>query len=630
MNPVRRLTIGSRLIGAGHPTYVIAEIGVNHNGSAAIAHKLVDVAAEAGCDCVKLQRRSMDELYIASVLDDPTTAEQSLQYMIPLLQDMELSDEDFIAVKEHAEARGMAFICTPFDLCSLEHLERVGVEAYKIGSPDLTNTPLIEAVVRTGKPIIMSTGMSSHEEILNTVAVLEGMDAQYALLHCNSTYPTPFEEVNLRYMLKLMELGAPVGYSGHERGIAISTSAVAMGACIVERHLTLDRTMIGPDHAASLESAGLEKLVRDIRNLEAALGSGRKHTSRMEVLNREVLGKSLYAAQDIVTGDAICREMIAVKGPGKGLSPQLIDSLVGRQATRDIGRDTLFRPADTGVETAQRTRPPDLGRWGFVLRTSELHLIDEIAPHMVEVRLTDQDIRNPLPTIEAHDIPLVVHLPEYDRRHLVDIASPEESTRKRSVECTKRAIDRALEIAKFFPSGARAVIHPTAASMDPPTDSAPYLDALARSLTELDGSGLTLLPENLPPRPWYFGGEYYTCCFMEPAEIAAFCTETGRDICLDTSHLALYCNLIGRDITDATSVLMPFATHLHVSDAYGIHGEGVAIGTGDIDFTALAPLVTDYTNTWIPEIWQGHQNDFAGYYTALEQLARVWKLPAPS
>jgi len=166
--------------------------------------------------------------------------------------------------------------------------------------------------------------------------------------------------------------------------------------------------------------------------------------------------------------------------------------------------------------------------------------------------------------------------------------------------------------------------------MEPPTDAAPYLDALTRSLAELDALGLALLPENLPPRPWYFGGEYYTCCFMDPDEIAAFCRTTGREICLDISHLALYCNSVGRDLTSAVGALLPHATHIHVADAYGIHGEGVAIGTGDIDFAALAPLVASFEGTWIPEIWQGHQNDFAGYYDALEQLARVWVLPDPA
>ncbi|MHB8924734.1 MAG: N-acetylneuraminate synthase family protein, partial [Coriobacteriia bacterium] len=479
-------------------------------------------------------------------------------------------------------------------------------------------------------PMLLSTGMSAHEEVLATVALLDELNVSYALLHCSSTYPTPFEEVNLRYMLRLMELGVPVGYSGHERGIAISTAAVAMGACIIERHITLDRTMVGPDHAASLEPSGLEKLVRDIRNLESALGSGRKHTSRMETLNREVLGKSLYAAKDIAAGENITAGHVAVKGPAKGLSPQLMDRLVGRTAVRDVPSDGLFLPRDIGVEPAARTTPQALGQWGFVLRTPETSRLDELRPRMVEVRLTDSDVQSSLPPMAYHDIPLVVHLPEYDGRHLVDIASPIESVRLRSVEATKRAIARALEIAVYFPPDPRAVLHPTAASMEPATESEPYLDALVRSLDELDRLGLALLPENLPPRPWYFGGEYFTCCFMDPSEIETFCVVTGRSICLDISHLALFCNSVDLDLTTSVSRLLPHTSHMHVADAYGIHGEGVAIGTGDVDFSALAPLVATYDGTWIPEIWQGHQNDFAGYYEALEQLSRVWVLLDPS
>ncbi len=630
MTGSKAFAIGARQIGPGHSTYVIAEIGVNHNGNPALAHRLVEAAAKARCDAVKLQRRSMQDLYVMPLLNDPGNAEQSLQYMLPLLIDTELGDEDFVAVKDHAESLGMTFLCTPFDLPSVQYLEGLHLGAYKIGSPDLTNAPLLEAVAATGKPMLLSTGMSTHEEVLRTVADLDRSGADYALLHCSSTYPTPFEEVNLRYMVRLMELGAPVGYSGHERGIAISIAAVAMGACIIERHITLDRTMVGPDHAASLEPAGLEKLVRDIRNLESALGSGRKHTSRMEILNREVLGKSLYASRDIAAGEKIARDAIAVKGPAKGLSPQMIDRLVDRTAVRPIQCDSLFLPGDIGVVPATRVAPRALGAWGFVLRTPETSRLDELHPRMVEVRLTDSDVLAPMPPLEKHDLPLVVHLPEYDRRHLVDIASPLESVRRRSMDSAKRAIDRALEIAAFFRPGARAVIHPTAASMEPAEESGPYMDALARSLDELDPLGLPLLPENLPPRPWYFGGEYFTCAFMDPDEIAAFCQATGRSICLDISHLALHCNSVGSDLTSSTAVLLPYATHMHVADAYGIHGEGAAIGNGDIDFAALAPLVATFEGTWIPEIWQGHQNDFAGYFEALEQLARVWVLPDPS
>lgn len=630
MTRLKTFTIGGRPIGPDHPVYVIAEIGVNHNGIPALAHKLVEAAAAAHCDAVKLQRRSMADLYVAPLLGDPAAAEQSLQYMIPVLRDTELADEDFVAVKEHAESLGLTFLCTPFDLTSLTYLESLDLDAYKIGSPDLTNLPLIEAVARAGKPMLLSTGMSSHEEVLTTVGVLDRCGAEYALLHCSSTYPTPFEEVNLRYMVRLMELGVPVGYSGHERGIAISTAAVALGACIIERHVTLDRMMVGPDHAASLEPAGLEKLVRDIRNLESALGSGRKHTSRMEVLNREVLGKSLYAAKDIAKGETITRDAVAVKGPAKGLSPQMIDKLVGRTAVRSISDDGLFLPSDLGIVPATHSTPSGLGTWGFVLRTPETTRIEELHPKMVEVRLTDRDVLTPLPLLTAHDLPLVVHLPEYDGRHLVDIASPIESVRRRSMESAKRAIERALEIAAYFRPGPNAVIHPTAASMEPATESAPYMDALARSLDELDGMGLRLLPENLPPRPWYFGGEYFTCAFMEAEGIARFCKDTGRSICLDISHMALYCNSVGGDLSASCAALMPYAAHLHVADAYGIHGEGAAIGNGDIDFAALAPLVADFHGTWIPEIWQGHQNDFAGYYEALERLARVWSLPDPS
>ncbi len=622
MEPIR---IGERLVGPGQPRFIIAEIGINHNGSLKVAKDLIDRAIEAGAEAVKFQKRSLDHLYHPDILNSPNSAEQAFQYMIPLLREVELPDDAYRHLFDYCRRRGVTFLCSPWDVPSLEFLESLGVAAYKMGSADMTNFPLLEHVVAKGKPMLVSTGMATLEEIEKTVAFLRGLEARFMLLHCNSTYPTPFEEINLRFMDRLREFGVPVGYSGHERGICISVVAAAMGACAVERHITLDRTMVGPDHAASLEPQGFAKMVRDIRQMETAMGSGRKHMSRMEIMNRDVLGKSLVAARDIPRGALIEREMVTAKGPGKGVAPYRLYELVGRVARRDIKKDEFFTLQDLGEELRLRAEGGCFGRWGFVLRLSELPRLKEIDSQIVEVRLSDKDVEDPLPPLAAYGQELIVHAPEYWFRSLVDISAADEGMRRRSVAAMKKVVARAKEIARHFRGRPKMVIHPGGMSIEYLGHAEELNWNMERSLRELEEEGIELLPENLPPRPWYFGGEYFSNNFIAPEEITRYCQEYKRPICFDLSHAQLYCNHANVDIVDFLQAVRPWIGHLHVSDGYGVHGEGVQIGEGDIDFKRVVPLLADYEGGWIPEIWRGHLNDFEGFYTAIARLSSLYR-----
>ena len=284
----RPIKLRDRVIGEGEPCFIIAEAGVNHNGSLDLALQLVDMAAQAGADAVKFQKRHLPSLYPPGLLADANTAEWNFQYLLPTLRDTELSDDDFRRIRAYCDERGIRFMCTPWDERSLAFLEELDVELYKIASADLVNLPLLEAVAATGKPMIISTGMATFDEIEASAAFLGERDAEFAVLHCVSTYPAPFENLNLRFIERLKSLGVPVGYSSHERGIAMPLAAVTLGACIVEKHITVDRTLPGPDHPASVEAAGIQKLVRDIRNLELALGDGREKTlSAAELQDRK-------------------------------------------------------------------------------------------------------------------------------------------------------------------------------------------------------------------------------------------------------------------------------------------------------------------------------------------------------
>ncbi|MFK4850318.1 N-acetylneuraminate synthase family protein [Microbacterium sp. ZW T6_19] len=270
------VSIGSHVIGGGHPAYVIAEIGLNHNGDVEIAKKLIDVAARAGADAVKFQKRTPEISTPEHMRDVPRETPWGTMSYLDYRRRVEFGRDEYIEIGDYATMLGLDWFASPWDVPSVDFLEDLNVVAHKVASASLTDTELLVRLRETGKPIILSTGMSTIEQIDRALEAL-GTD-RVVLMHATSTYPLEPEEANLRVISTLRDryAGIPVGYSGHERGLQISLAAVALGAVAVERHITLDRTMWGSDHAASLEPAGLEHLVRDIRVIEKALGDGVK------------------------------------------------------------------------------------------------------------------------------------------------------------------------------------------------------------------------------------------------------------------------------------------------------------------------------------------------------------------
>jgi len=541
------ININGRLVGDGQPTYIIAEIGVNHNGFLDLALKLIEVAVEAEADAVKFQKRNLKALYPKKYLENANAGEKTLRYLLPILQQVELADDDFYTIVEYCKERNITFLCSAFDMDSADFLEKLGVPAYKVASADMTNLPLLEHLVKKGKPLIISTGMSHMHEVEVTVEFLKEQQAEFALLHCNSTYPAAFEDVNLRFMDRLRRFGVPVGYSGHERGIAVSTVAASLGACIIERHLTLDRTMDGPDHAASLEPQGFNKMVRDIRQVAIAMGTGEeKYISRGEILNREVLAKSLVASRRILAGEKITPELVTTKGPALGVSPQHYAELVGRVAGRNIEEDEPFLDRDLGVKIDLDTNQVLPMEYGFTVRFRDYDQVLAYKPKLLELHYTDQDLDDHYPgedfsAVSPHPLKLVAHAPEFWERSLVDLCSLDEKHRTASRDLAQKTINLTREMAPFFVGIPKVVIHPGAMSLDHPIKDKKALYAnLRRSVQELDYSGVELLLENLPPHPWYFGGQWLTNAFMDAVEICDFLTPLGLNFCYDASHHQLY------------------------------------------------------------------------------------------
>ena len=347
MNSSSEITIDGKVIGKDHPCYIIAEIGVNHNGDLDLAKKLIDASVESGADAVKFQKRDLGSLYRKDALENPNSESQGFEILLGELKEVELSKQDYFEIVNYCKEKKITFLCTPWDPISVDFLEELNTPAYKIASGDMTNFPLIKYVAETKKPMIISTGMSTLEEVERMIFFIKSQNVPFAILHTNSTYPSPVESLNLNLIpFYLQKFDVLVGFSGHETGIIGSLTAANLGSVIIERHITLDKTMKGLDHSSSLEPDDFKKLVEQIRLSEKACGKPIKKMTRAEVLQREVVSKSLISTKDLKIGDTFSEENIEVKGPERGLSAQFYYEIVGKVVKRSIKKGEYLLDED--------------------------------------------------------------------------------------------------------------------------------------------------------------------------------------------------------------------------------------------------------------------------------------------
>ena len=328
-------------------TLIIAEAGVNHNGSIEMAKQLIDTAAIAGVDYVKFQTFKAEKLVTKEAKQaeyQQRNAADDSQYA--MLKKLELSQAQHEELVSYCRQKGVRFLSTAFDLESIDYLHSVNLGLWKIPSGEITNYPYLKKIAQYGEPVIMSTGMCSMDDVEQAINVLlkNGLTKeQITLLHCNTEYPTPMPDVNLRAMLQMKEkFGVRVGYSDHTKGIEVPIAAVALGAEVIEKHFTLDRNLPGPDHKASLEPNELKAMVDAIRNIEQALGNGQKQVSKSEEKNMAIARKSIVAAKDIKKGELLTENNLTTKRPGTGISPMCWEEVIGTKAIRDFEEDELI------------------------------------------------------------------------------------------------------------------------------------------------------------------------------------------------------------------------------------------------------------------------------------------------
>lgn len=326
--------------------YIIAEAGVNHNGKFELAKRMIEVAKASGVDAIKFQTFQAEKLVTTQTMkaeyQKKTTKKSETQ--LDMLRKLQLSQEEFIQLKEYCNLIGIEFLSTPFDMESLDFLKKIGLKRWKIPSGEITNLPYLIKIARTQLPVILSTGMATMEEVEEAIRNLrEYGSLEIALLHCTTEYPAPYEDVNLKAMMTMKEkFNLSIGYSDHTIGIEIPISAVAMGATIVEKHFTLDRNMEGPDHQASLEPDELRAMVQSIRHVEKAMGDGVKQPAESEKKNIFIARKSIVAEKKIRAGELFTTDNLTVKRPGNGISPMKWFDVLGKKALRDFEEDELI------------------------------------------------------------------------------------------------------------------------------------------------------------------------------------------------------------------------------------------------------------------------------------------------
>lgn len=629
------LTIDGRIIGPDSTCYVIAEIGNNHNGSLQAAKELVDASINAGASAVKFQMRDLSSLYVNSGDAHDVKEDLGSQYILDLLSRFQLSDSDFSEIFDYCRQHAITPLCTPFDRLSADKLVALNITAFKVASADLTNHDFLRYLAGKNLPLIVSTGMASEQEIQDAALVLNAEGARFVLLHCNSTYPAPFKDINLNYMGRLSQYSQGfIGYSGHERGYAIPIAAVARGAKVIEKHFTLDRRQEGNDHKVSLLPNEFKEMVTSIRQVEAAMGNDLpRKISQGEMMNRESLGKSVVANDFIAKGDNITREMLTIKSPGKGLPPYYLDKLVGTRANRNIDKNDFFYHSDYSNLPKVAARHFHLPQnFGIPVRYHDLQLINQSNLTVVEFHLSYKDLLvDPSEYVSKNSqFRLVVHAPElFENDHVLDLASDEVSYRTLSIKHLNRVLDLARELSTFYPLTTRVPVVVNAGGFSQndflsQEQREQKYTVLGRSLKQLNLSGINLLIQSMPPFPWHFGGQRYHNLFMCPQEINSFCQEHEVNVCLDISHSWLACNQFGYKLEEFFLTLGQFIKHLHIADAAGVDDEGLQIGEGELNMSLVFELMSKHCKqaTWIPEIWQGHKNQGEGFWVAFSRLEK--------
>ena len=611
---------------------LIAEIGNNHNASMDRAFELIRLAKANGAHIAKFQMRDLTSLYG----DIESSEDLSTEYVVNLLKKVSLSDEDMYRCFDYCKTIGITPLCTPFDLSSLSKLEKYGMEGYKVASADLTNHELLESLVETKKPLIISTGMSTDEDIDLAISILDRNYVNYVICHANSTYPAPYTDVHLNYIDNLKSrTSSVIGYSGHERGWHIPLAAFTKGAQVIEKHFTVDKSLEGNDHKVSLLPSEFNEMSLAIADLSRALGVGYKRKiTQGEATNKIALAKSLFSANDIDKGSKITEKDILIRSPGIGLSPRMKEALIGRTIHRDIKANEAFYKSDLEEEMPNSVlKTPKKFKWCIPVRHRDVYkLFDVFQPPAIEFHLSFKDLLlNDQEIITKNlDSEVIVHSPEqFDGDFILDLFSDNQEIVDKTIDLLNKVFSKAKKIGHLigYDEEPKVIVNCGGHSLDrffSKSETERGIENFVDNVEEVNTNGCRFLAQTMPPYPWYFGGQGFHNQFTSSENIKKILKKTKRNIelCLDISHTYMWCNYSGDDLSEFISKIGPKVSHIHISDAAGESEEGLQVGEGSLNFKQIlkAMSVIPKNTTLLPEIWQGHDNLGEGFRIALERL----------
>ena len=614
---------------------VIAEIGNNHNGSIDSAKQLIDSAKSCGVNAVKFQARSLDDLYINLSENYLNKTDFSTAYTISQLKKFNLRQEELSELFTYAREKELLVICTPFDIQSARFLKTQPIDFIKIASADMSNYKLLSEFIDNSLPLIISTGMHQLKSIDNLSSWLRKNYIEATLLHVNSTYPTPFSDVNLRFMPSLEKLSTSqlYGYSGHERGIHIPVASVSLGATIIEKHFTLNKNLEGNDHKVSLLPEEMKTLVYNIKTLSQSLSGGinKKSITQGERLNKVALSKGVYTNKFLSKGTVLEERDLIYASPCIGITPEEVNFYIGKTTTKDLKiNDPLSKSCFETNKTVDNFN--NISNYGIPVRFRDLEAIqNEFAPTFLEYHMFSTDLN-----IDPNEYSkllkgknLSVHSPEqFEDGFVLDLVSEDIKISKKSKLLFDKILDWTETIKELTQKDKINLI----ANVGGATNNLREVDNFNKQfafekLSEINltctNKGIVLLPQTMPPFPWHFGGQGFHRLFVDPQDLIEIQKWSNINFCMDLSHTFMSCCHLKLSFYDSLDEVSEHFDYLHVADAIYPSEEGINVGEGEIDFKRLKKFFNNKKYKWIPEVWNGHLDNFSGFKTALKSLNKV-------
>lgn len=614
---------------------LIAEIGNNHNGSLISAKQLIDQAYESGINAVKFQARSLNDLYINLSESYLNKTDFSTAYTIGQLKKFNLNHEELSELFQYANERNLIVICTPFDIQSAQFLKTQPIDFIKIASADMSNFKLLNEFTDSAIPLIISTGMHQLESINNLSNWLKQNFIEATLLHVNSTYPTPFSDVNLRFMPNLGRISTSgmYGYSGHERGIHIPIAAVSLGATIIEKHFTMDKSQEGNDHKVSLLPNEMKTMVENIKTLTQALSGGvkKKPTSQGERLNKIALSKGVYAKKRLPKGTQLQDKDLIFASPCVGLTPEELHFYIGKTLTKEINlNDPISKSCFEVSSTVKELK--NISNYGIPVRFRDLEKIQkEFTPTFLEYHMFSTDLNvNPKDYSKIlKGKTLSVHAPEqFEDGFILDLVSENNEVYNESLNLFEKIISWAVSIKDLTGQNQIKLITNVGGATNNYEELKNFNKERAfEKLSEINQkcatNGIQFLPQTMPPFPWHFGGQGFHRLFVDVQDMIDIQNWCEIKFCMDVSHTFMSCSHLKVPFYDSLDKVSKYFNYLHIADAIYPGEEGINIAEGEIDFTRLSKYLDNKKYNWIPEVWNGHLDDFSGFKKALKKLNQI-------